>query len=441
MDRQIVYPGGVPLDTDLLNAGRNTKKGLGRLAFLLFGEVSAAQGFTVALSSTDLTATVGEGTIIATGPIDQGAIGGLGGGLPADTDTILNQFDSWSSQAVTLTAGATNVIWAVCSEADGDEAVLPFYNSENPSQTLAGSANSGADLPTQRQARVSTVCATTAPETPVGGAVVALYSVAVPSSATTLTGLTATPQNAFYPTIPELMRGRLLSTIKITSSQNYTPSRWAKTLVVEMVGGGGSGAGAPAVNTGTNYVSCGSPGAAGAYAQFCIDLTTLPISEIPLTVGAAGVGAVGGSGSAGGSTSFGAYVTCGGGGYGNAICAAPGTSTWGVAPAGGLVTSTATSGLTIISDFKGEDGWAPVILCGFSGSSPSVGVPFPIPGASSPLGSGGYPGNVGNSNATMESAASRGSYGAGGGGSGSTGTGTTTGGNGAPGVIIIREYS
>ncbi|WP_456304148.1 glycine-rich domain-containing protein [Acetobacter sicerae] len=112
------------------------------------------------------------------------------------------------------------------------------------------------------------------------------------------------------------MRGRLLSTIKITSSQNYTPSRWAKTLVVEMVGGGGSGAGAPAVNTGTNYVSCGSPGAAGAYAQFCIDLTTLPISEIPLTVGAAGVGAVGGSGSAGGSTSFGAYVTCGGGGYG-----------------------------------------------------------------------------------------------------------------------------
>lgn len=441
MDREIVYPGGVPLDTDLLNAGRNTKKGLGRLAFLLFGEVSAAQGFTLALSSTDLTASAGEGTIIATGPIDQEAIGGLGGGLPADADTILNQFDSWSSQTVTLTAGATNVIWAVCSEVDGDDAALPFYNSENPSQTLAGSANSGADLPTQRQARVSIVCATTAPATPVGGAVVALYSVTVPSSATTLTGLTATPQNAFYPTVPELMRGRLLSTIKITSSQNYTPSRWAKTLVVEMVGGGGSGAGAPAVNTGSNYVSCGSPGAAGAYARFIVDLTTLPISSIPLTIGSAGVGAIGGMGSGGGSTSFGTYVTCGGGGQGQTISAAPGISSWGGAASGGVVSASGASAITMIESYKGSDGWAPVILCGLSGASATTGVPFPIPGSPSRFGAGGYPGNVVNSNAVIESAASRGSYGAGGGGSGSTGTGTTTGANGSPGVMIIQEYS
>ncbi|NHN93808.1 glycine-rich domain-containing protein, partial [Acetobacter sicerae] len=298
-----------------------------------------------------------------------------------------------------------------------------------------------ADLPTQRQARVSIVCATTAPATPVGGAVVALYSVTVPSSATTLAGLTATPQNAFYPTIPELMRGRLLRTIKIISSQNYTPSRWAKTLVVEMVGGGGSGAGAPAVNTGSNYVSCGSPGAAGAYAKFDIDLTSLATSAIPLTIGAAGVGAVGGMGSAGGNTSFGAYVTCGGGGAGQTISAAPGISAWGGAASGGVVSGAGASAITMIESYKGSDGWAPVILCGLNGNAPTTGVPFPIPGSPSRFGAGGYPGNVVNANAVIESAASRGSYGAGGGGSGSTGTGTTTGANGSPGVIIIREYS
>lgn len=441
MDRQIVYPGSVPLDTDLLNAGRNAKKGLGRLAFLLFGEVSAAQGFIIALSSTDLTATVGEGTVISTGPIDQMAIGGLGGGLDAVTDTGVNQFDSWVSQTVTLTAGATNTIWAVCSESDSDDAVLPFYNSENPSQALAGSANTGANLPTQRQARVSIVCATTAPEVPDGGAVVGLYSVIVPSSAANLAGLTATPQQAFYPTIPELMRGRLLGTYMISASTTYLPSRWAKTLRVSMIGGGGAGGGAYG-NVGTNC-SVGGAGAAGGYAEFLVSLTTLP-GPFVLTVGAGGTGMQGGGGGTGGSSSFGTYVTCTGGQGGSSIgFVAAGSGSWGNQANGGTVSVNQVAGLTMVQAFQGDNGQSPFVSPNFNSSgSAQPGIPIPPIGASSRFGSGGGNGiQSGATDLTGPPVSDRGSFGAGGGGTGSTSSATMAWANGAPGIIRIEEYS
>ncbi|BCI68060.1 glycine-rich domain-containing protein [Acetobacter aceti] len=446
MDRQIIYPGSVALDTDLLNAGRSTKMGLGRLAFLLFGEVSAAQGFTVALSSTDLTATVGEGTVISTGPIDQTAIGGLGGGLAADTDTVLNQYDSWELQTVPLTAGATNTIWAVCSETDGVPAVLPFYNSENPSQTLAGSGNSGADLPTQRQARVQIVCSTTAPTIPAGGAVVALYSLTVPSNATNLSGLTPTPQMAFYPTIPDLMRGRFLGTVRVNSSQNYTPSRWAKTLRVRMWGGGGSSGGAAPQVAGAGGASCGGCGGCGGYIEFLLTVSDFSWPQT-LTVGSGGIGAYGGMGSGGGDTHFGQIAIAYGGSAGSTIAAQLGQSAWGQQANGGSYEITTSTGVQLVMSFIGENGQSPFIAANFIYSNgalvPSAGVPIPLIGPSTLAGTGG--GNGTNSGSGVptapDSIVGRGSYGAGGGGTGSTGTGGTFGQSGAPGLILIEEYS
>lgn len=445
MDRQIVYPGGVPLDTDLLNAGRNTKKGLGRLAFLLFGEVSAAQGFTIALSSTDMTATIGEGTVLATGPIDQAAIGGLGGGLDAVTDTVVNQYDSWGDQTVTLSADTTTTIWAVCSEMDANDTVLPFYNSENPSQTLAGSANDGTDLPTQRQSRVQIVAATTEPVAPSGGVVVALYTIAVPTTATSLSGLTATPQAAFYPTIPELMRGRFLSEEVITVSATYTPSRWAKTLRVRMVGGGGSGAGALGQTTDKQMVSCGGCGGSGGYMEFLVDVAKVSWPQ-QLTVGARGIGADGGKGSGGGDTIFGTLAKCSGGGPGSTIAETAGVGSWGDQGIGGSFSVLDGNAVQMLLGFVGENGQSPFIVTNFtySGSTltPTSGVPIPLIGPSSPLGTGS--GNGTNSSSTPITAGgaySRGSFGAAGGGSGSTGEGGITGADGAPGVIIIQEWS
>ena len=444
MDRQIVYPGGVPLDTDLLNAGRNTKKGLGRLAFLLFGEVSAAQGFTIALSSTDMTATIGEGTILATGPIDQTAIGGLGGGLDAVTDTVVNQYDSWANQTVTLLAGATTTIWAVCSETDGDETVLPFYNSENPAQTLAGSANDGADLPTQRQARVQIVASTTEPEVPAGSVVVALYSIVVPTTATSLAGLTATPQSAFYPTIPELMRGRFLSEEVITVSAGYTPSRWAKTLRVRMVGGGGAGGGAVGQAEDKQQVSCGGCGGSGGYMEFLVDVSKVSWPQ-QLTIGARGIGASGGQGSGGGNTTFGTLARCDGGVAGGTIAAVPGVGGWGGQSEGGGFSVLDENAVQPILGFLGENGQSPFIVTNFTYNGttlvPTSGVPIPLIGPASPLGTGGANGtNTSSVPLVAEGAYARGSYGAAGGGCGRTGAGGMRGGDGAPGVSNIQVW-
>jgi hypothetical protein len=45
MDRNIVYPGSIPLDTDLLSVNRNTMIGLGFLARAILGQIQLPTGY------------------------------------------------------------------------------------------------------------------------------------------------------------------------------------------------------------------------------------------------------------------------------------------------------------------------------------------------------------------------------------------------------------
>ncbi|RDG78224.1 hypothetical protein DWA41_16365, partial [Klebsiella pneumoniae] len=99
--------------------------------------------------------------------------------------------------------------------------------------------------------------------------------------------------------------GRLLNVQTFLSSGTYTPTPGAKSVVVEMVGGGGGSDAAPA--TGAGQVSIVSGGGAGSYAKgrFSINFTSISI-----VVGAGGQGGTAASpvGSVGGSSSFGALM-------------------------------------------------------------------------------------------------------------------------------------
>ncbi|WP_429956138.1 hypothetical protein ACQW08_04775 [Gluconobacter japonicus] len=440
MDTHIVYPGQIPQDTDLLLAQKLMALSVGGLGDALFGRTVAAWGFSPTLSPEALTVTIDAGVILASGPILPTALGGQGGGLPADATVTTKQYLLPSAQMLTIPGtGGTYTLYALCSDVDTDNTLLPFWSADNPTQTQAGPNNAGTQLATRRASQVVLTLAQSAPAAPANGSVIPLMTFTVPSGATTASGVTYSQRaNTFWSTIPELESGRLLKDADYTASQYFTPQTKTQLLEVEIQGAGG--ASASATGNSSNSVACGGPGAAGGYIRLLIDLTkvSVPAEGFYLSIGAGGLGstaanAVGGTG---GATSFGSIATANGGTGGNSTGPiAPGNSAWGGQVAGGTTVVTATEGVTVSDALTGENGQSPFVMYGTSN-----GIPVPLMGAAPPSkwGSSGPNATTGSADGVSQSA--RG-FGAGGGGTGSVGAGTQYGSSGAPGKIRIREYS
>ena len=78
MDRQIVYPGSIPLDTDLLNTQRNVMVALGALARCVLGINPVADGLLcVPTTPASLQILVGPGSLTAPAPLDASPYGSL----------------------------------------------------------------------------------------------------------------------------------------------------------------------------------------------------------------------------------------------------------------------------------------------------------------------------------------------------------------------------
>ncbi|HBY6943293.1 TPA: hypothetical protein MI542_09240 [Klebsiella pneumoniae] len=103
--------------------------------------------------------------------------------------------------------------------------------------------------------------------------------------------------------------GRLIGVQKITSSGTYTKTPGANFGIVEIVGGGGSGA-SPAQNGAGNTSGAGG-GNSGCYAKVMVNLSS--VSTVACTIGAGGIPLAQQDGSPGGDTSFGGFVTAKGG--------------------------------------------------------------------------------------------------------------------------------
>jgi hypothetical protein len=217
----------------------------------------------------------------------------------------------------------------------------------------------------------------------------------------------------------------LVQTLYYTSSGTFTKATypWLRAMRVKVQGAGGGGGGAATTISGV--VSVGSSGGAGAYAEsFITNISGLSASET-VTVGSSGAGGAAGNnaGSAGGTSSFGSLVSANGGnpGDGGSSITTPGIL--------GSVNAqtTATGDLTIAG--PGQSGFT-FAIAGFLAS---------VRGADSSLGTGGdaiFTGGGSNGNAGT----GRGSGGSGGVNVQSQVT-TRSGGNGAPGIVIVELYA
>ena len=158
MDRILVYPGSIPLDTDILNTNRNSMVALGYLAQAILGTGTIVDGLACSPTApASLTVSVGPGSITQLSVIDTLAYGSL----PADTiDSLVKHGINLTATSFTLAPPATSnqsinyLIQAALLENDTNPVVLPYYNAANPAQPYSGPNNSGVAQNTWRVQRV-----------------------------------------------------------------------------------------------------------------------------------------------------------------------------------------------------------------------------------------------------------------------------------------------
>jgi hypothetical protein len=161
MDRQIVYPGAIPLETDLLNTNKNAMVGLSKLAAAILGTATMLNGFAVTPTGpASLQVYCAPGEIYTLSNIDGTAYSSLA----ADTThQILKQGISLDQVTLNCPAPATAgqsinyLIEIAYQDSDANAVVLPYYNASNPSQAYSGPANAGTAQNTVRKGVASIV--------------------------------------------------------------------------------------------------------------------------------------------------------------------------------------------------------------------------------------------------------------------------------------------
>jgi hypothetical protein len=321
MDRVIVYPGGIPLDTDLLAINRNTMIALGYLAQMVLGSNTVVDGLScTATAPSSMTISVSPGSITQMSVIDASAYGSLA----ADTtDPLVKIGINVNPIQFTLQAPATPgqtiayLIEATFQEADTNLLTLPYYNAANPAQPYTGPNNTGQAQATRRaqtvqlQLKAGTPAATGSqvPPAPDTGWV-SLYVVNVSYGQTVIdqSSIIVSPSSpALQWKLPALRPGFGSGVQSFTASGTFVVPTGVSQVEVELWGGGsGSFASAAGVASGG--------GSGGGYARKRITGLTQG-QQIAISVGAGGTaGGVGGPApSAGGTSSFGSLVSATGG--------------------------------------------------------------------------------------------------------------------------------
>lgn len=198
MDRQIVYQGQIPLETDILNTNKNGMVALGYLMQSVLGTNLSLDGLACTTNTpAALNVLVGPGSIHSLQNVDGTAYGTLA----ADTtNQIVKQGLSLATQTFGTPAPATTghsivyLIQAAYQDVDGGAAVLPYYNASDPNVPWSGPNNSGVSQNTVRRGTCllgvkAGVSATTGSQvTPAPDAgYVGLYAVTVANGQTTVT--------------------------------------------------------------------------------------------------------------------------------------------------------------------------------------------------------------------------------------------------------------
>ncbi len=416
MDRNIVYPGSIPLDTDLLTLNRSTMMALGYLAQCVIGTGPVVDGLACyATIPPSMQINVGPGSILQLSVLDTLDYGSLA----ADTTTpLLKMGITGSAGAFNLASptvpGQTNsyLLQATFQEVDTNPIVLPYYNASNPAQPYSGPSNGGNSQATRRSQRVELQLKLStssgngnATVPPVDSGWIGLYSIIVQYGQTSITNqnISCLPTAPFlYYKMPLLRPGFGSGTQTLTNSGTFIVPAGVQQVEVELWGGGAG-----------SYASVsGQPSGGGSgsgYSRKRIGGLT-PGQSIPVVVGSGGTaGSVSGTlPSAGATSSFGAFVSATGGSL-NYLATAASPANGATPPGsgvGGDVNLVGSAGQAAVLNQGGMGGAGPM---GGSQNSGTTGAPGIFPGG-----------------------------GAAGAGTGANGTTPYNGAPGAPGMVVVR---
>lgn len=420
MDRILVYPGSIPLDTDILSLNRNTMIALGYLAQAVFGNNPIVDGLACSVTSPpSLSISVGPGAISQMTVVDTLPYGSLA----ADTTDPLLKIGvntapvNFTLIAPTNSGQSTNyLIEAAFQESDIDPVILPYYNASAPSQPFSGPGNSGTAQNTCRTQTVqlqlkagAAALSGTQTTPPVDNGWIGLYviTVAYGQTAVTLDNVVTLATAPFISwKLPFLRPGFASGVQNFTSSSSFIVPAGVYQVEVE-VWGGGSGSYASVSGTPIGIGSGGGSG--GGYARKRIT-GLIPGQAIPVVIGAGGAAGTtaGAAPTAGGTSSFGSYVSATGGSLNYlATLANPqnGATPAGVG-VGGDVNLAGSAGQAALLNQGGMGGAAPM---GGGQNSGTTGVGGTFPGG-----------------------------GAAGAGTGANSTTPYAGAAGAPGLVVVR---
>lgn len=197
MDRVQVFPGAIPLETDLLTAQKNDMIGLAKLSAAVLGTATQVNGLAcIPTVVPSMQVTVNPGEIYSLQNIDNTAYSSIA----ADTvHQIMKQGILLDAATLTTVAPSTagmSVVYLVEAayvDADTSAVVLPYYNASNPSQAYSGPANAGTANNTARKGQCSVqlkvgIAATTGSQTTpaADSGYIGLYAITVAAAQTTV---------------------------------------------------------------------------------------------------------------------------------------------------------------------------------------------------------------------------------------------------------------
>lgn len=427
LDRQIIYVGAVPLDTDQLLQSRNTMISLGYLTKMMIGDTSSYADGLACTPGQGMSIAVAPGSLTLPTIVDADFVGLL----PPDGDPLVKIGINTTSVTLAITGSGTWLVSASVAEVQAGNAVGAYYNAASPSQTLFGPNGDGVAQASVLQQRVSlVVTGTTA--MPRGN--VPLWLVSVPSGATAtsadmigpaagapflgvkLPGAAPLASPAFTggPNAPTPMAGDVSSLLATTAFVSTATKRFRSVWgtsgdyswtcpkgVLQVLFRGWGPGGAGGIGSG-GYA--GGGGGGGGYLEVLLDV--VPGQGYAVKIGTGGTNSVSVS-----PTGFGGILSVFGGGNGSNGGA-------GQVGGGGTAGSDAVLQLEALSNPGSGTGQAGYVL----GSAAVGGAGGPSHGTSC-----GYP-------TTSGGAGAAGFWPGGGGSGGSNGAG----GNGASGLVIVE---
>ncbi|MGE8152472.1 hypothetical protein ACQKP5_14620 [Pseudomonas vancouverensis] len=198
MDRVTIYPGAIPLETDLLGTNKNVMVALSKLSAAMLGTSTVANGFAVTPTGpASLQVVAAPGEIYSLQNVDGTAYSSIAAdtahqivkqGILLDASTLICPAPGTTGQSINY------LIEVAYHDLDANPVVLPYYNASNPSQAYSGLGNSGVAQNTSRrgvaviQVKARASAATGSQVTPAPDAgYIGLYVVTVAFGQTTIT--------------------------------------------------------------------------------------------------------------------------------------------------------------------------------------------------------------------------------------------------------------